>query len=311
MNIQQFKYILALARERHFETAANQCYISQSTLSTMISKFEDEIGIKIFDRKKKPVTVTKEGTTIINQIKVILDDINQLEQLTHEIKGVIKGNLRLSVIPTIAPFLLPLFIQQFANEHSDLTIEVREQTTDEIIRLLKTREIDIAIVSTPLYDADIIETHLYDEPFVYYDATDNKKETIQISDVSLSNLCLLEEGHCLRTQVLNLCELQKSQSGLKMSFDYRAGSIDSLLRFVKANSASTLLPFLATTDMSALERSHIRHFGEPVPYRSIGVITHRHFVKSQVLQLLKHHILKAVQSKLPAKSQETIIFSPK
>jgi LysR family hydrogen peroxide-inducible transcriptional activator len=170
MNIQQLQYVLAVAENRHFELAAQKCFITQSTLSTMISKFEDEIGLQIFDRKNKPVSITTEGQIIIEQLKNIINDIEQLNELVKEIKGEIKGNLSISVIPTIAPYLLPLFMQSFASKFPDLNIKVKEQTTHEIIRNLKSRELDIGIISIPVEDKDIVEHKLYDEPFVFYDA---------------------------------------------------------------------------------------------------------------------------------------------
>jgi len=194
----------------------------------MISKFEDEIGIKLFDRKKKPVELTTEGKIIIDQLKSIIKSIHELEELTKEIKGEIKGNLSISVIPTIAPFLLPLFLHDFASKFPDLKIVVREETTGEIIRKIKSRDLDIGIVSTPIPDKDIEETHLYNE--------------------------------------------------------------DSLIRFVKANKAGTLLPYLATTDLSINDKNNIRTFKKPVPYRSVGIITHRHFVKKKLLIHLKDEI---------------------
>ena len=162
MNIQQFKYILAVAEHRHFELAAEKCFVTQSTLSTMISKFEDELGIQVFDRKKKPVGLTNEGELIIDQLKIILNNIDQLDELKHELKGEVKGKLTMAVIPTIAPFLLPLFLQDFANRFPDLVIEVRELTTKEILRQLKSRELDIGILSTPINDSEIKEVDLYD-----------------------------------------------------------------------------------------------------------------------------------------------------
>lgn len=310
MNIQQFRYILALATYRHYETAAGKCYISQSTLSTMISKFEEEIGLQIFDRKKKPVAITNEGQIIINHLKIVMNEINELEELVQEVKGEIKGHLKISVIPTIAPFLLPLFLQKFAHKYSELNIEVREQTTEEIIRLIKAREIDIGIVSTPLEERDILEINLYKEPFVYFGFHERKRKTISQQELNLSNLCLLEEGHCLRTQIINLCEMQKESLQSTFSFDYRAGSIDSLLRFVKANKAATLIPYLATLDMTTSEKNQILAFDDPVPYRSVSLVTHRHFVKKKVLNKLHKAIMDSIRTKIPEVNHDSILFTP-
>jgi hypothetical protein len=187
MNIQQFQYILAVAEHKHFEIAAEKCCITQSTLSTMISKFEDEIGFKIFDRKKKPVQLTNEGKIILEQLTIIVNNIDQLKELTNEVKGEVTGSLTLSVIPTIAPFLLPLFLQDFATKFPNLKIKIREETTSEIVRKLKSRELDIGILSVPLNDKEIIEIKLYDEPFLFFDAENEMNEHITFKNIKRTN----------------------------------------------------------------------------------------------------------------------------
>lgn len=310
MNIQQFQYVLAVAENKHFELAARKCFVTQSTLSTMISRFEEELGIKIFDRKKKPVELTTEGRLLIEQLKNITNDIDQLEELAKEIKGELKGNLTISVIPTIAPFLLPLFLQDFASKFPDLHIKVREQTTEEIIRDLKSRDLDIGIISIPMHDKDIVELKLYDEPFLFYNAGIAKSQQTSVSKIDKNNLCLMEEGHCMRTQILNLCNATKKMTHSKLNFEFKAGSIDSLLRFVKANRATTLLPYLSVLDFSEGEKKQLSTFASPVPYRSVGLAVHRHFVKKKVLNMLHKDILEKVLQVLPQKQIKGEKLSP-
>lgn len=301
MNIQQFQYIIALAEQKHFEKAAEKCFISQSTLSTMISKLEDELGILIFDRKKKPVEITAEGIPIIEQLKKINKEIEHLMELSKEIKGEVKGNLTISVIPTIAPFLLPLFLTDFAAKFPNLDIEVREHTTSEILRQIKSRDLDIGIVSIPINDKDIRELKLYDEPFVFFDSGLQNEQNVKAKDLDLSNLCVLEEGHCMRNQVLELCNFYDNHLSHKLNFKYKAGSIDSLLRFVKASNASTLLPYLSAREFSENESSHISEFADPVPYRTVGLVVHRHFVKHKILEMLQKEIMAKISVILPEK----------
>lgn len=310
MNIRQIEYVLAVAEQRHFETAAEQCFISQSTLSTMISKFEEEIGIHIFDRKRKPVEITNEGQLIIEQLRLISKNIDQLNQLVDEMKGVVKGKLKIAVIPTIAPFLLPLFLQQFAKQFPELSIEVREHTTQVIIEKLKKRELDLGILSTPLLDDDIEEHHLYDEPFVMFDTTGKYKPTIKVEDIVLDDLWLMEEGHCMRTQIVRLCELKKSKLNKAINFEFRAGSIDSLLRIVKANCSTTLIPYLATLDFNENDKKYIKEIVEPIPQRSIGIVTHRYFVKKKLLELLSEIIKSSVLYHLPDLSSDIKNINP-
>ena len=310
MNIRQIEYVLAVAEQRHFETAAEQCFISQSTLSTMISKFEEEIGIHIFDRKRKPVEITNEGQLIIEQLRLISKNIDQLNQLVDEMKGVVKGKLKIAVIPTIAPFLLPLFLQQFAKQFPELSIEVREHTTQVIIDKLKKRELDLGILSTPLLDDDIEEHHLYDEPFVMFDTTGKYKPILKVEDIILDDLWLMEEGHCMRTQIVRLCELKKSKLNKAINFEFRAGSIDSLLRIVKANRSTTLIPYLATLDFNENDKKYIKEIVEPIPQRSIGIVTHRYFVKKKLLELLSEIIKSSVLYHLPDLSSDIKNINP-
>ncbi|MGY6562172.1 MAG: LysR substrate-binding domain-containing protein [Luteibaculaceae bacterium] len=310
MNIQQFQYILAVAEVKHFELAAERCFITQSTLSTMISKFEDEIGIKIFDRKRKPVQITLEGALIIEQIKQIQNNIDQLTELTKEIKGEISGSLALSVIPTIAPFLLPLFLQDFAALFPNLKITVREEHTSEIQRKLKSRELDIGIVSTPLNDPQLLEFDLYKEPFLFYDANTTHPEPINVDAIDLSNLCLMEEGHCMRTQVLQLCEESLTNSNSKLNFEYKAGSIGSLLGFVRVNKGSTLLPYFATLGFSNQEKMHLSEFSGSVPYRTVGLVVHKHFVKNKILDILEKTITNKIAALLPRMEKKGKMLNP-
>ncbi|MFY7667077.1 LysR substrate-binding domain-containing protein [Flavobacterium sp.] len=299
MNIQQFQYVLAVHEYQHFELAAEKCFVTQSTLSTMISKFEDEIGIKIFDRKKKPVQLTTEGLEIVKQLQVISKNIAAFKELTQELKGEITGTLSLSVIPTVAPFLLPLFLQDFARKFPNLNIIVREETTAEIIRKLKSRALDIGILSTPINDKEIIEYPLYDEPFLFYDAEQVGCAEVAAKSIDLNNLCVMEEGHCMRTQVLQICDQRDRLLTSKLNFEYKAGSIDGLLRFVKANKAATFLPYLATTDFPEAERLHLSSFSNPIPYRTIGLVVHNHFVKNKLLHILQKEISDKVVDQLP------------
>jgi LysR family hydrogen peroxide-inducible transcriptional activator len=175
-----------------------------------------------------------------------------------------------------------------------LKIKVREETTSEIVRKLKSRELDIGILSVPLNDKEIIEIKLYDEPFLFFDAENEMNEPITFKNIKMKNICLMEEGHCMRTQVLQLCDYDENQLGSKLNFEYKAGSIDSLLRFVKANKATTLLPHLATIDFSDNEKMHLGNFISPVPYRTVGLVVHQHFVKKKLLDVLKHDIIEKI-----------------
>ena len=299
MNIQQLEYVIALAETRHFETAAARCFVTQSTLSTMIAKLEGELGIIVFDRKRKPLDLTVEGETVLEHMRIIIKEIQQLQELTKELKGEMKGELKMAVIPTIAPFLLPLFLQSFAQKFPLLKIRVRELTTAEIMRQLKSRDLDIGIVSTPLLDPVIDEYALYDEPFVYFDAGRKQPKTVSVEKLDMRNIVLLEEGHCMRAQVVQFCDIKRKPLGNRLNFEFKAGSIDSLLRFVRANKAATLLPYLATTEMPVRDLNRVSRIAVTEPYRSVGIAVHRHFVKRRVLELLQQEIVEMVSKVMP------------
>lgn len=300
MNIQQFNYILAVVDEKNFEAAAERCFVTQSTLSTMIGRFESEIDIQIFNRKTKPVSVTPEGAAIIERLRVISHEVETLENLVQELKGEMIGELRIGVIPTVSPYLLPLFLADFAQKFPKVKVIAKELTTPQIQQALKLRNIDIGILALPLDDNDLIEEELFEEPFLVYDYTRELcPKKIAIDDLDYSNLWLLEEGHCLRAQVHQICELSKCSPNNKINFEFESGSMDSLLRFTKANKGMTIIPYLATIDLSEKEMSKLVSFKDPVPVRSVGLITHKFFVKKRMLQELKAIIQEVTKRRIP------------
>jgi LysR family hydrogen peroxide-inducible transcriptional activator len=300
MNIQQFNYILAVVELKHFETAAEACFVAQSTLSTMINKFEDEIGIKIFNRKTKPVSITAEGVQIIKRLRIIQKEMDALDNVVQELKGEMTGELRIGIIPTTAPDLLPLFLSKFASDFPKIKMIVQELTTLEIQKALKNRMLDVGILAIPLEDDELVELNLYSEPFLFYDCSTEKiKSTIAIQELDYSKLWLLEEGHCLRTQVQNICELSDKSQEKHVNIEFKAGSLDSLLRFTKASKGVTILPYLASLALSKSDQKKLIPFKFPTPVRSIGLVTHKHFVKKQLLNQLQAIIQQVILPLIP------------
>lgn len=280
MNIQQFQYVLAVVDSKNFELAAEKCFVTQSTLSTMIGRFENEIGIKIFNRKTKPVSITKEGTKIIERLRIVNNEVASLENVIQELKGEMVGELKMAIIPTIAPYLLPLFLSKFANQFPLVRVIVKEMPTSEIIKSLKNRSIDIGLLALPIEDPELVERELYSEPFLVYDCRENDKpSSISVGNLDYSNLWLLQEGHCLRSQVYQICEQLNSSQKCNQNFEFESGSMDSLLRFTKANRGLTIIPYLASLDILVEENENIIPFNSPTPVRSVGLLTHKFFVK--------------------------------
>lgn len=310
MNIQQFQYVLAVVDLKNFEAAAERCFVSQSTLSTMIGRFESEIGIRIFNRQTKPVSITSEGEQIIEQLRILSHEVDALKDLIQELKGEMSGFLRVGIIPTIAPYLLPLFLIEFAERFPEVDISVSEMTTEEIRRALKLRSLDVGILALPIYDPDLKEVELYSEPFLLYDCSGKvRKSKVEVQDLDYSKLCLLKEGHCLRTQVNRLCELSDKFAGKEVNYKFESGSMDSLLRITALRKGITVLPFLATSALPEEEKNKLSEFALPVPVRTVGLITHKFFVKKRLLRGLKEVLLQSTENLLP-KPTKRRVFDP-
>ncbi len=308
MNVKQFEYLLAVAELKNFGQAADKCCITQSTLSTMVGRFENEIDIKIFDRKTKPVSITKEGESIIQQLKIIHKEIGKLDELVQTEKGELSGDLEIGVIPTVAPFLLPEFLNDFTKNFPKIQFSVSEMTTETITELLTKRELDIGILALPLENELITEIPLYNEPFVLYDCTgENIESYTNLENIDFEKFWLLAEGHCLRTQATKICDFDKYRHKEGINFDFKTGSIESLIRFVKINKGITMLPYLASLDFSRKEHKKIAYFKPPVPVRTVGMVVHKHFVKKQILNLLKLEIQNRILPLLNPRGEEYVI----
>lgn len=308
MNIQQFQYVIAVVDLKNFEMAAEQCSVTQSTLSTMIGRLEDELGIKIFNRKTKPVSLTSEGQQLIIRLRVILNELDLFENVVQELKGEISGEFRIGVIPTIAPYLLPLVLNAFTERFYQVKIIIKEMTTSEIQKALKVRSLDVGILALPLLDNELVETELYPEPFLVYDCTGAPAgRSVAMSQLDYSKICLLEEGHCLRNQVEKICELSMLFSKNEQNFSFDSGSMDSLLRITNARKALTIIPYLASTDFSEVELEKLVRFEAPVPVRQVGLVTHKFFVKRKLLKGLQEVIQELVFPLLPTSTQSTVL----
>ncbi|MDG5765856.1 LysR substrate-binding domain-containing protein [Balneolales bacterium ANBcel1] len=296
MNFQQLTYIIAIDRFRHFARAAEHCHVTQPTLSTMVNRLEEELGVKIFDRSRSPVMPTETGKRIIAQARRIREEVEHMQRLAGEMSDQVEGELRIGVIPTVAPYLLPLFLPDLLAGYPGLRVTINELTTSETIARLKSNMIDAGILATPLGQDSIRELPLYNEPFVVYRGKGLQpigEKYITPNELDPDNLWLLEEGHCLRSQIAKLCELRKHKK-TPNNLVYEAGSIDSLKRLVDANDGITILPELSVRDFSQQELASVQYFREPLPARQISIVTYRHHLKEQIVDVLKEEIQKKV-----------------
>ncbi len=309
MNFQQLEYIVAVDKHRHFLRAANECCVTQATLSMMLKKLEDELEVVIFDRSKQPVVPTETGKEIISQAKVILKETAHLKQLANDIKAEVKGQIRIGIIPTLAPYLLPLFLYNLLKNNPQLKVKVSELNTDQIVEQLEKDHLDVGILATPINIEGIKEYPLFYEKLVVFVSdkeTTLKKKFILPEDIDVNRLWLLEEGHCLRSQMMNLCELRKKNTDFG-NLEYEAGSIESLLKIVEMNNGITVVPELAVINFSEKQKSQIREFKAPVPVREISLVTYRHFVKTKLLEVLAQEIKTGVEAFIPQQNGKQFV----
>ncbi|HZY79967.1 MAG TPA: LysR substrate-binding domain-containing protein [Cyclobacteriaceae bacterium] len=307
MNIQQLEYILAVDSSRHFETAADKCNVTQPTLSMMIRKLEDELGIRIFDRTKQPIEPTPEGKEVLLRARQIMADVSMLKEFAKGLKSEVSGEIRLAIIPTLAPYLLPLFLPSFVEKYAQLRVKISELVTHDIIYALKNGDVDIGLLATPLHDPKLVEHPVFYEEFFAYTSDlptgrqgekAGKKKYLLPKDIDLSKLWLLEEGHCFRNQVFNLCEL-KMKDRESDRLHYEAGSLETLKNLVDHNKGITILPLLATRDLSKSQLKKIRSFAPPKPVREISVVVNSNYARKSILDALK----KAIEDIMPPEAR--------
>lgn len=297
MTITQLEYVVAVATFKSFVAAAEKCFVTQPTLSMQISKLEQELNVRIFDRNKHPISPTETGGEIVKQAKIILSEVEKVQELIQEKQGTVKGRFRMAVIPTIGPYILPQLLESHVKMHPDLQLVVTEMQTDEIIRKLKNDELDCGLVSTPLEENQIKEYPLFYEPLVAYFGKDEKalsKRMIIPEDIDLKKVWMLNEGNCLRNQVINLCSKHLEKLQESRPFRYESGNVETLRKMVNRNGGMTILPELATFEFNDDGMDYVRYFEEPQPVREISLITNSHFVKLSVLQTLIDEILKII-----------------
>jgi LysR family hydrogen peroxide-inducible transcriptional activator len=293
MTLQQLEYIVTVDRFRHFAKAAEECRVTQPTLSMMIQKLEDELGLKLFDRSKHPVEPTRIGAEIIDKARGILLNTEHLREFVASEKGGVSGDFRLGIIPTVAPYLLPRFFPAFTGRYPDLNLQVSELRTSTIVEYIQSGKIDAAILATPLENPDLFEIPLYYEKFVAYVSPSSPlydQESLSAINMPVKDLWVLQEGHCLRTQIFHFCQEEMPQR-----FLYEAGSIDTLIRIVDTNGGYTILPELHLPYLTPEQSIHLRPIVSPEAVREISLVIHPDFVREKVLNA----VAEVVKSLIP------------
>lgn len=312
MTITQLYYVLAVAENQNFTKAAEKCFVTQPTLSMQIQKLEDELDILIFDRSKKPIELTDVGRKIVNQAKNIVNESYRIQDIVDQQKGFVGGEFRLGIIPTVMPTLLPMFLKTFIKRHPKVKLKIEELTTEEIISRINEGHLDAAIAATPLEIDNIKERVLYFEPFVCYIPKTHRlhaSKKINISDLDINDMLLLEDGHCFRDGVLNLCKAFKGHTD--DSFQLESGSIETLIKLSNEGLGMTLLPFLHTLDINVAEKENLHHFNEPTPAREVSIIYHKSELKMQIIEALQDVISGIIRGAIAFQNVEIISPLPK
>ncbi|MBT3543123.1 MAG: hydrogen peroxide-inducible genes activator [Flavobacteriaceae bacterium] len=285
MTLTQLQYTIAVAEEGNFTQAAEKCFVTQPTLSMQVQKLEDELGIKLFNRNTKPITLTTIGEKIIDQAKMILKEANRMKDIVSTEKGFVGGNFRLGIIPTVMPTLLPMFLNTFIKKFPKVNLKIEELNTAAIIEELKNGKLDAGIAATPLDDVKIIEKPLYYEPFVGYIPEPHplsKLKTLALSDLEKMDVLVLEDGHCFRDHVLKICQTPN----FSHTFNLKSGSFETLIHLANDGLGMTLLPYLQTRNLTPQNAKNLRSFESPEPAREISLIYSKSQLKLPIIESL-------------------------
>ena len=300
ITLTQLEYIVAIDEYRHFATAADKCFVTQPTLSMQIKKLEDELGVIIFDRSRQPVVPTDIGAKLIEQARMTLSSTERIKEIIKEEQQEVEGSLKIGIIPTLAPYLLPIFIGHYIRKYPAVKVEVEELVSEEIIRRLKHDLLDVGLFVTPYSDEKIVENPVFYEEMLVYAHPDHellKQKEIRLKDIATPEIWMLGDGHCFRNQVVNLCAMSGIQHNT-LPFEFESNSLETLMKIVDVEGGFTLIPELALQYMSEAKKRQVRSFTENKPLREVSVIYSRHYTKQKLISLLCDEIRSVVPSRL-------------
>lgn len=301
MTLVQLSYVVALDRYRHFGRAADHCFVSQPTLSAQLQRLEEELGAQLFDRSRQPVVPTDLGRAVVEQARRVLREAARIPDLVAEAGGEIRGELRLGIIPTLAPYLLPLVVTRFSAAYPQVDLSLREMTTDRMLGALERDELDAGLLATAEPQANLFMRPLFTEPFVAYVAPEHRlagRSAIAPADLSLDDLWLLSDGHCFREQVLEVCAQSRRGEGPTIRFE--SGNLETLRKMVEWSGGMTLLPYLATLFLTEEQRrTYVRPFEAPAPYREVRLAHGRAQLKRPLLNAFVHTVEETLRDRRP------------
>lgn len=311
MTITQLEYIIALDTYRQFSLAAEKSFVTQPTLSMQVHKLEEELGVMIFDRSRQPIVPTEIGVDILQQARKILQEAQVLQQLVKDLQQELQGKLHIGIIPTLAPYLLPLFLRNFITKYPKVELVVTELTTENIIHKLKNDTLDCGILATPLNETQLTEIPIFYESFVAYLSPNHELyqcKTLNNRQIESKNLFLLDDTHCFSTQALQLCKTKNEE--ITHHFSYQAGSLETLKRMVDIHDGITLLPELALDNLSENQLDNVRYFENPEPVREISLLVRRNVIKKRLITALQDEITKVIPPKMLNKGDKLAKILP-
>ncbi len=298
MTIIQLEYLMAVANYGSFTLAADRCFVTQPSLSMQIKNLEEELGVTLLDRSKKPVIPTEAGRVVLARATETLNAFARIREAVNEMKGEVAGSLRLGVIPTVAPYLLHLFLPSFAQQYPGVQLEVHEMLTSDIVEAMKRDLLDAAIIAGGTGPNDISEEELFSDTFHVYISPQNplyERVNIRIEDIDPDQLILLFEGHCIRDQILELCQQVQT---LRSPYSFECGSLETVMRLVDATGAMTIVPGIALGSMTPAQREQVRPLARGATSRKIVLATRRAYVKQSLIKALSASIKEAVADDL-------------
>ncbi|KFC24767.1 hydrogen peroxide-inducible genes activator [Chryseobacterium sp. FH1] len=301
MNIQQLEYLIAVDKYKHFGKAAQACFITQPTLSAMIQKFEDELDVKIFDRTTHPIRTTDAGAELIKEAQKVIDAVMELKSRANFLNNILAGKLNLGIIPTVSSYILPNEIFSFLQKNPQIELNIKEMTTESIIKSLKSGELDAGIISTPYSAADeFYQDFLFNEELMLYSGTESgqKKDCFVVpEDIDVDKVWLLEEGNCLRTQFENICHLKENSLKPK-NLEFLASNVNTLIQMVDKVGGITILSEIGVQQLSDEQKHKVSRFIKPFPYREMSLIYYKPTYKQKILDELISEIRTSMEQKL-------------
>ncbi len=294
MTIIQLEYLLAVANCGSFSLAAEHSFVTQPSLSMQVKALEEELGVVLLDRSKKPVIPTEAGEVVLEQARETISAYNNIKEAVAELKGETAGKLRLGVIPTIAPYLLHKFIPAFVHTYPKVELEISEMVTANIVDALKRDRIDAALVAGGTCGEGIIEQELFNDRFFAYVSPENplyERHNIRIEDIDLRDLVILSPGNCMRDQIVELCQARRT---IPSHFTFESSSLDTLMRMVDCTQCLTIIPEMAIEYIPANRRDRVKPLAKGATSRKIVVGVRRTYVKRSIIKALTDTILKNV-----------------